>query len=76
VETVLTLQALAAQRLPAQANCSQPDPQLQFRLPQQNEQLGAARGGGGHIALANSFGFGGRNISLVLQAAPLNGHQG
>ena len=76
VETVLTLQALAAQQLPAQANCSQPDPQLQFRLPQQNEQLGAARGGGGHIALANSFGFGGRNISLVLQAAPLNGHQG
>jgi len=70
VELVLTLHALNRAQLPAQANCPNPDPLLPCKLPLQPQHLPPPRGGSAHTALLNSFGFGGRNVSLVVQAAP------
>lgn len=67
VEALLALQALNRGELPAQANCPNPDPLLPCPLPQRSQRLQPPRGGIIHTALLNSFGFGGRNVSLVLQ---------
>lgn len=69
VETLLALEVLNRGELPAQANCPNPDPLLPCPLPQRSQPLQPPRGGIIHTALLNSFGFGGRNVSLVLQGA-------
>ncbi len=66
VECLLTLEALRRGTIPAQPNCDQPDPSLPFPLPRQPQSL-SPQPGQPACALVNSFGFGGKNVSLVLQ---------
>ena len=62
LETVLTVLCLREGVLPPQQNCPNPDPALGLPLPRQVETLGS----GERFALANAFGFGGKNVALVL----------
>jgi 3-oxoacyl-[acyl-carrier-protein] synthase II len=72
VELLLVLEALNRGQLPAQANCPNPDPVIPCRLPRSVTTLSSPRSGHAYTALANSFGFGGRNISLVLDSQELD----
>jgi 3-oxoacyl-[acyl-carrier-protein] synthase II len=67
VELLLTLDAMNRGELPRQANCPKPDPLLTCKLPQTPTAIGPTRSGGPATALMNSFGFGGRNVSLVVE---------
>jgi 3-oxoacyl-(acyl-carrier-protein) synthase len=66
VECILTLAALNDGRIPGQLNCDQPEPILPFALPSKAQPLLQVAK---HppLALVNSFGFGGKNVSLVLE---------
>lgn len=68
VECILSLAALAEARVPAQLNCHTPEPELPFVLPSQPQVLRPVPGMP-PLALVNSFGFGGKNVSLVLEGA-------
>jgi 3-oxoacyl-[acyl-carrier-protein] synthase II len=68
VEAMATVLALQHGLLPPTANLEQPDPEVAFDcLP------GAARPAEIEVALSNSFGFGGQNVSLVLTRADAGG---
>ena len=69
VEILLALEVLNRGELAAQANCPNPIPLLPCPLPKRPQPLDSPRTGSSHTALCNSFGFGGRNVSLVLQGA-------
>ena len=64
LETVLAVLCLREGVLPPQQNCPNPDPALQLPLPRQVENLGS----GERYALANAFGFGGKNVALLLSS--------
>jgi 3-oxoacyl-[acyl-carrier-protein] synthase II len=66
VECILTLEALRRGEVPAQANCEQPEALLPLSIPLQTQALAPGYQGKAR-ALVNSFGFGGKNVSLVLQ---------
>lgn len=65
VEAIFTLLCLAEARLPAQCNCPRPLPALPLAFPRLAAGLPLADRA--QLALANSFGFGGKNVALVLQ---------
>jgi 3-oxoacyl-[acyl-carrier-protein] synthase-1 len=56
--------ALRQQLLPGSANTREVDPQVRIRYQRETTP------GRVHIALANAFGFGGTNCSLVLGTTP------
>ena len=64
LETVLSVLCLREAVLPAQQNCPNPVQSLEMPLPRQTETLGS----GERFALANAFGFGGKNVALVLSS--------
>jgi 3-oxoacyl-[acyl-carrier-protein] synthase II len=61
VEAVFTLTSLREGLLPPTINYEVPDPAIELDVVP-NE----ARRAGAEIALSNSFGFGGQNVSLVI----------
>ncbi|MBV4482160.1 beta-ketoacyl-[acyl-carrier-protein] synthase family protein [Pseudomonas khavaziana] len=63
IEAAYTLLALEHGRVPPTANLRNPDPQIAVDLVQ-----GQARVQPIKVALSNSFGFGGQNVSLVFAA--------
>lgn len=69
VELMLALHSLQLQAIPAQANCPKPEPVLPLRIPEQQEPL-KQHNNKQPAALINSMGFGGRNVCLVIEAAP------
>jgi len=69
VELLLALHSLQLQVIPAQANCPRPEALLPLRIPQQQEPL-LQHDNQRRAALINSIGFGGRNVCLVIEAAP------
>ena len=64
LETVLSVLCLREGVLPPQQNCPHPDPSLELPLPRQTEALVSSE----RFALANAFGFGGKNVALVLSS--------
>ena len=64
LETVLTVLCLREGVLSPQQNCPNPDPALQLPLPRQMESLGSDE----RYAIANAFGFGGKNVALLLSS--------
>ncbi len=62
VEAVATLLALQHGLVPPTANLEQPDPDVPFDCVP-----GVARPASVEVALSNSFGFGGQNVSLVFR---------
>ena len=64
LETVLSVLCLREGVLPPQQNCPNPDPSLRLPLPRQTEALVSSE----RFALANAFGFGGKNVALVLSS--------
>ena len=64
LETVLSVLCLREGVLPPQQNCPNPDPSLQLPLP----RLMVSLGSGERYALANAFGFGGKNVALLLSS--------
>lgn len=67
VESILTLKALQNGVVPRSLNCDPPDPQIPLRVAwQRNEHLSHRRR---HLAIKNSFGFGGHNVSLLWASA-------
>lgn len=64
IEAVLTLRSLRSGTLPPIAHTAHPDP----ALPELDLVLGAARSHGATVAVSTSFGFGGSNCALVLDA--------
>lgn len=63
VESILTLKALQMAMVPRSLNAEPPDPEIDLRIARhRNEPLDpVAR----HLAIKNSFGFGGHNVSLL-----------
>ncbi|WP_328580896.1 beta-ketoacyl-[acyl-carrier-protein] synthase family protein [Streptomyces sp. NBC_00370] len=64
IEAVLTLRSLRTGTLPPIAHTERPDPEL----PGLDLVLGGARSHGASVAVSTSFGFGGSNCALVLDA--------
>jgi 3-oxoacyl-[acyl-carrier-protein] synthase II len=64
IEAVLTLRSLRTGTLPPIAHTDRPDP----ALPELDLVLGSARSHGASVAVSTSFGFGGSNCVLVLDA--------
>ena len=64
LEAVLTVMCLREGLLPLQQNCPDPDPTLKLPLPRKLETLAAGK----RYALANAFGFGGKNVALLLSS--------
>jgi 3-oxoacyl-[acyl-carrier-protein] synthase II len=63
LEAVLTVLCLREGLVPAQRNCPHPDPALPLPMPRSVSRLeGPAK-----LALANAFGFGGKNVVLVFE---------
>ena len=65
LEAVLTVLCLREGILPPQQNCPNPDPALTLPLPTKHTQLPP----GQKFAVANAFGFGGKNVALVISSA-------
>jgi 3-oxoacyl-[acyl-carrier-protein] synthase II len=65
VEAIFTLLCLGEALLPAQRNCPRPLEALPLAMPR--AEAGVALADRAQVALANSFGFGGKNVALVLQ---------
>ncbi|MGY0193460.1 beta-ketoacyl-[acyl-carrier-protein] synthase family protein [Leptothrix sp. BB-4] len=63
LEAVITIQALARQKLPPQAHCDTPDPLCDVPLARADEPLARPL----EAALSSSFAFGGTNSSLVFR---------
>jgi 3-oxoacyl-[acyl-carrier-protein] synthase II len=61
VEAVATLEALRRDVLPPTLNYEEPDPECDLDVVPD----GPREGGGLTLALSNSFGFGGQNVSLI-----------
>lgn len=67
VESILTLKALQKGVVPRSLNADPPDPEIPLRIARhRNETLHPQ---GRHLALKNSFGFGGHNVSLLWASA-------
>lgn len=67
VESILTLKALQKAVVPRSLNSDPPDPQIPLRVARQrNENLNRESR---HLAIKNSFGFGGHNVSLLWASA-------
>ena len=64
IEAVISLLAIREQLLPANINFENADPALQLNIVANSSREADVR-----AALSNSFGFGGTNASIVLQAA-------
>jgi len=63
VESILTIKALQSQVVPQSLNCDPIDPEIQLRVSfSQAISLQPQRR---HMALKNTFGFGGHNVSLL-----------
>jgi 3-oxoacyl-[acyl-carrier-protein] synthase II len=63
VESILTLKALQKAVVPRSLNADPPDPEISLRIARNgNEPLSPQ---GRRLALKNSFGFGGHNVSLL-----------
>ena len=62
VESVIALETIATGLVPGSLNCEQPDPACGPQLQRENMHRGV------HVAMNNSFGFGGNNCSLVFGA--------
>lgn len=63
LEAVLTVLCLREGLVPPQRNCPQPDPALTLPVPRVVSRLeGPAK-----LAMANAFGFGGKNVVLVFE---------
>jgi len=65
VEAIFTLMTLDRQRIPPTINYLVPDPAIPLDVVPN-----VARDAKVHCALANSFGFGGQNVSLVMSREP------
>lgn len=65
IEAVFTLLTLMHQRLPPTINYREPDPDIVLDVVPN-----VARDANVRRALSNSFGFGGQNVSLVVETAP------
>lgn len=63
IEAVYAVLAMADGKAPPTANLTNPDPKIDIDLIH-----GAPRRLDTHIALSNSFGFGGQNVSLIVSA--------
>ena len=62
IEAVATLMAIANNRVPPTINLEYPDPECDLDyIPNQSRQLEVA------VALSNSFGFGGHNVTLAFK---------
>jgi 3-oxoacyl-[acyl-carrier-protein] synthase II len=69
VETVATVQTLAAHLIPPTLGYEVPDPELDLDyVPGSARELVAANGGP-PVAISNSFAFGGHNVALVVRGA-------
>lgn len=67
VESILTLKALQKAVVPRSLNADPPDPEIPLRIARQcNEPLSPRSR---HLAVKNSFGFGGHNVSLLWASA-------
>jgi 3-oxoacyl-[acyl-carrier-protein] synthase II len=67
VESILTLKALQQAVVPRSLNSDPPDPEIPLRIPRHhNEPLDPHSR---HLAIKNSFGFGGHNVSLLWASA-------
>ncbi|MEA5400718.1 beta-ketoacyl-[acyl-carrier-protein] synthase family protein [Synechococcus sp. BA-124 BA4] len=67
VESILTLKALQKAVVPRSLNSDPPDPQIPLRVARnRNENLSRRSR---HLAIKNSFGFGGHNVSLLWASA-------
>jgi 3-oxoacyl-[acyl-carrier-protein] synthase II len=62
IEAIITAMCLKTGILPPTINYDQPDPDLDL-----DYMPNASRPGEVHVALSNSFGFGGHNSTLVLK---------
>jgi 3-oxoacyl-[acyl-carrier-protein] synthase II len=62
VEGIHTVLALEAQRLPPNINYETPDPACPLRIVRSAERPARL-----HVAISNSFGFGGANATLVFR---------
>ena len=62
IEAVATLMAIANKRVPPTINLENPDPECDLDyIPNQSRELDVA------VALSNSFGFGGHNVTLAFK---------
>ncbi len=62
IEAIVTILAMQNSILPPTINLRTPDPQCDL-----DYVPNASRPGGINVAMSNSFGFGGHNVSLVFQ---------
>ena len=69
VEAVATVLALRDRMVPPTVGLADPDPELDLDFVPGSPRPLASAEGAGHVALSNSFGFGGHNAVLVLEAA-------
>lgn len=67
VESILTLKALQKAVVPRSLNADPPDPEILLRIASQRNEPLSPRSR--HLALKNSFGFGGHNVSLLWASA-------
>ena len=70
VEAVATLQALRAGVAPPTLNLEEPDEGLDLDyVPGEGRSLDRTGNGRGPVGISNSFGFGGHNVVLCIEAA-------
>jgi 3-oxoacyl-[acyl-carrier-protein] synthase II len=67
VESILTLKALQKAAVPRSLNSDPPDSQIPLRVTRQRNENLSRRSQ--HLAIKNSFGFGGHNVSLLWASA-------
>jgi 3-oxoacyl-[acyl-carrier-protein] synthase II len=71
VEAVATLEALRARVAPPTLNLEEPDEGLDLDyVPREARPLELNGNGRGPVGISNSFGFGGHNVVLCIEAAP------
>jgi 3-oxoacyl-[acyl-carrier-protein] synthase II len=71
IEAIATILALREGTAPPTINLDRLDPEIELNVISGCPgRLGVPAGGGEPVALSNSFGFGGHNVSLALRPAP------